>query len=111
MINTIKKENPEIWTQKFQDKVTALIKESVELEKAYAYDACPQGVLGINPQQFCNYVEHMADRRLERIDLPKVFNKPNPFPWMEQSTDLAKEKNFFETRVTEYQTGTLTWDK
>ncbi len=111
LINTIKKENPEIWTKEFQDEIVALIKKAVELEKKYAHDACPQGLLGINAQQFCDYVEHIADRRLLRIDLPVVYGKENPFPWMSQSTDLSKEKNFFETRVTEYQTaGNLDWD-
>lgn len=111
VINTIKAENPEVWDQAFQDKISDLVRQAVTLERAYAYDACPQGMLGINAEQFCNYVEHMADRRLERLDLPKIYNKENPFPWMAQATDLAKEKNFFETRVTEYQTaGSLSWD-
>jgi ribonucleoside-diphosphate reductase beta chain len=111
LINTIKKENPGIWTPEFQTEIVELIKKAVELEKIYALDACPGGVLGINGQQFCDYVEYMADRRLECIDLPKQYNKDNPFPWMSQSVDLNKEKNFFETRVTEYQTaGNLTWD-
>jgi ribonucleoside-diphosphate reductase beta chain len=111
LINTIKAENPEIWDHEFQVKVIELIKKSVELERAYAHDACPQGLLGINAEQFCVYVEHMADRRLERIGLPKVYHKENPFPWMGLMTDLVKEKNFFETRVTEYQTaGSLKWD-
>lgn len=111
LINTIKAENPECWDQAFQDELVVLIKKSVELEKSYAKDACPQGVLGINAEQFCEYVEYIADRRLERIDLPKVYGTTNPFPWMSQSTDLAKEKNFFETRVTEYQTaGSLEWE-
>ena len=111
LINTIKAENPAIWTQEFQDELVELIKEAVILEKQYALDACPQGLLGINAEQFCEYVEHIADRRLERIDLPKVYGKKNPFPWLSQATDLSKEKNFFETRVTEYQTaGSLEWD-
>jgi len=111
LINTIKMENPEIWTSQFQKEILELIKKSVELEKRYAHDACPQGLLGINANAFCDYVEHVADRRLERIGLPKVYNKENPFPWMSQSVDLSKEKNFFETRVTEYQTaGNLKWD-
>ena len=112
LINNIKKENPQIWTSKFQNEVVELIKKSVELEKQYAVDACPQGIVGINSQQFCKYVEYIADRRLERIDLPKVYQTNNPFPWMSQATDLNKEKNFFETRPTEYQTGgRLEWDK
>lgn len=111
LINTIKAENPEIWTQQFQDEIVQLIQQAVVLEKAYAHDACPQGMLGINADQFSDYVEYITDRRLERIDLPKLYGKKNPFPWMSQSTDLVKEKNFFETRVTEYQTaGSLEWE-
>ncbi|MBI2576269.1 ribonucleotide-diphosphate reductase subunit beta [Candidatus Woesearchaeota archaeon] len=111
LINTIKNENPEVWDAAFQEDIVGLIRKSVELEKEYSFDACPQGLLGINAWQFCDYVEHIADRRLERIGLPKLFNKENPFPWMSVSTDLSKEKNFFETRVTEYQTaGNLQWD-
>jgi ribonucleoside-diphosphate reductase beta chain len=110
LITTIKEENPEIWTTEFTDNIITLIKQAVELEKQYAYDACPEGALGINAAQFSDYVEHIADRRLERIGLPKIYEKSNPFPWMSQATDLSKEKNFFETRVTEYQTaGSLEW--
>ena len=111
LINTIKAENPEIWTAEFQTELVELIKHAVILEKQYAHDACPNGMLGINAQQFSEYVEYIADRRLERIDLPKVYGAKNPFPWMSQATDLSKEKNFFETRVTEYQTaGSLEWE-
>lgn len=111
LINTIKAENPEVWTTEFQEEVLELIKKAVILEKQYAFDACPQGLLGINAQQFSEYVEHITDRRLERIDLPKIYGTQNPFPWMSQSTDLSKEKNFFETRVTEYQSGgALEWE-
>jgi len=111
VINTIKAETPEIWSPQFQQNVITLIKKAVELEKRYARDACPKGLLGINAEQFCDYVEHIADRRLERIGLPKIYNKENPFPWMSQSVDLNKEKNFFETRVTEYKTaGSLEWE-
>jgi ribonucleoside-diphosphate reductase beta chain len=111
VINTIKAENPEVWTDEFKQEIIDLIKKAVELEHVYARDACPQGLLGINSDQFCKYVEHIADRRLERIDLPAQWHTENPFPWMSQSTDLSKEKNFFETRVTEYQSaGNLDWD-
>src|SRR3989344_3141147 len=95
LINTIKTENPEIWTPAFQEEIISLIKKAVELEKIYARDACPGGVLGINSQAFCDYVEYMADRRLEAIGLGRQYNKENPFPWMSQSVDLNKEKNFF----------------
>ncbi len=111
LINTIKAENPDIWTTEFQEEVVELIKKAVTLEKRYAYDACPEGLLGINAQQFMDYVEYIADRRLERIGLQRLYFKENPLPWMSQVTDLSKEKNFFETRVTEYQSaGSLEWE-
>jgi len=57
------------------------------------------------------YTQFIADRRLEKINLPKQYGSDNPFPWMSEIIDLRKEKNFFETRVTEYQTGgTLVWE-
>lgn len=112
LINTIKKENPQVWTEEFQQEISELIIKSVVLEKQYANDACPSGIVGINASQFSDYVEYIADRRLERIGLPKIYQTKNPFPWMTQATDLNKEKNFFETRVTEYQSGgSLEWDE
>ena len=110
LITTITKENPALWTDAFKKEITDLIKEAVVFESNYAKDACPRGLLGISSDQFVKYVEYIADRRLERIGLDKVYNTENPFPWMSQSTDLSKEKNFFESRVTEYRTGgSLEW--
>ena len=111
LINGIKEENPELWTPAFQQHLIGLVREAVELEVAYARDCLPQGILGLNSDLFRHYVQHIADRRLERIGLPAQYGSPNPFPWMSETIDLAKEKNFFETRVTEYQSGaTLRWD-
>ena len=111
LILTIRSEFPAIWTAEFKEEVSELIDRAVALEQQYAYDACPEGLLGINADQFAQYVEYIADRRLERLGLAKRYRRENPFPWMSQSTDLMKEKNFFETRVTEYQVGaSLDWD-
>jgi ribonucleoside-diphosphate reductase beta chain len=111
LINGIKAENPDLWTADFKAHMVARVRESVELEIAYARDCLPNGVLGLNASLFRDYVQHIADRRLERIGLPVLYGSPNPFPWMSETMDLSKEKNFFETRVTEYQSGAaLDWD-
>ena len=111
LINGIKSENPEVWTPEFQQQMIDRVRESVELEIAYARDCLPNGVLGLNADLFRDYVQYIADRRLERIQLPAQYGSNNPFPWMSETIDLAKEKNFFETRVTEYQSaGSLDWD-
>ncbi len=110
LINGIKEENPEVWTPQLQEEIVAMIQKAVELEIAYAEDCLPRGILGLRSSMFIDYVRHVADRRLERIGLKPIYHTKNPFPWMSETIDLNKEKNFFETRVTEYQTAAnLTW--
>lgn len=110
LINTVIAENPEIWTESFKSDITEKIKQAVALEKAYVDDAIPKGLLGLNPESVKEYVEYIADRRFERLNLPLQYNTKTPFPWMSEIIDMPKEKNFFETRVTEYQTGgALDW--
>ena len=111
LINSIKEENPDLWTPEFQDHIIKLVQEAVELEYQYAQDCLPRGILGLTAPMFREYVQYIADRRLERIGLKALYKSKNPFPWMSETMDLQKEKNFFETRVTEYQSsGSLTWN-
>ncbi len=77
----------------------------------YTRDCLPAGILGLNSGLVSEYVRYIADRRLERIRLEKVYHSQNPFPWMSEIIDLRKEKNFFETRVTEYRSGMLSWEE
>ncbi|MEI8300913.1 MAG: ribonucleotide-diphosphate reductase subunit beta [Chlamydiota bacterium] len=111
LINGIKEENPEIWTPQFQQHILSQIMEAVELEAQYAADCLPTGILGLNAPMFKEYSRYIGDRRLERIGLKAQYGAKNPFPWMSETIDLGKEKNFFETRVTEYQSAaTLSWN-
>ncbi len=112
LINTIKMENPHLWTADFRKEIAGLIKKGVELEYKYAEDTMPRGVLGLNASQFKEYLRFIANRRCQQIGLDELYaGATNPFPWMSEMMDLKKEKNFFETRVTEYQTGgALSWD-
>lgn len=110
MINSIKQEQPELWTSEFQQRIIDLVKRAVKLEYTFATEVFPRGIFGMNAEGFKQYIEHIADRRLERVGLSPQYNVENPFPWMSEAVDLNKEKNFFETRVTEYKTGgTLNW--
>lgn len=112
VINQIKIENPSVWTHEFQAEVIKMIKEAVDLEHQYAIDTMPRGILGLNSNMFREYLQYIANRRCAQIGLPEQYpGSENPFPWMSEMLDLKKEKNFFETRVIEYQTGgTLSWD-
>lgn len=110
MINTIKEEQPELWTPAFVKRITYLVDKAVKLEYQFATDVFPKGIFGLNADGFKQYIEYIADRRLSRVGIDPIYGSSNPFPWMSEAVDLSKEKNFFETRVTEYKTGgTLSW--
>ena len=111
VINQIKVENPHLWTEDFKKDMTKLVLEGVEMETRYAYDTMPRGILGLNAPMFEEYLQYIANRRCAQIGLSEQYpGATNPFPWMSEIMDLQKEKNFFETRVTEYQTGgSLSW--
>ncbi len=112
LINQIKLENPHLWTTEFKAEINGLFMQAVELEYAYAEDTMPRGVLGLNASMFKGYLRYIANRRAVQIGLEELFpGEVNPFPWMSEMIDLKKERNFFETRVIEYQSGgALSWD-
>ena len=112
VINQIKLENPRLWTEVFQQEAIQMILEGTQIEIEYARDTMPRGVLGMNAAMMEDYLHFIANRRLSQLGLPEQFpGASNPFPWMSEIMDLRKEKNFFETRVIEYQTGgALNWD-
>ncbi|NCC38727.1 MAG: ribonucleotide-diphosphate reductase subunit beta [Gammaproteobacteria bacterium] len=112
VINQIKIENPHLWSAELRQELVEMIREAVAMEAQYAHDTMPRGVLGLNAPMFEEYLQFIANRRCVQIGLPEQYpGVTNPFPWMSEVLDLKKEKNFFETRVTEYQTGgALSWD-
>ena len=106
VINQIKIENPGLWTEKFQEEMVQLIKKGVQLETQYAHDTMPRPIVGMSAEQFEEYLQFIANRRFTQIGLPEQYKGArNTFEWMAEMMDLKKEKNFFETRVTDYQTG------
>src|SRR5258706_1610781 len=112
LVNQIKLENPHLWTAEFREELTGIFRKAVELEYAYAEDTMPRGVLGLNAPMVNEYLRFICNRRCQQIGLDVMYpGASNPFPWMSEMIDLKKERNFFETRVIEYQTGgALNWE-
>ena len=98
------RENPDVWTDEFQQELVSLMKEAVQLEKEFINDCLPVNAVGLSSEEFAEYIDYIADRRLENVGLP-LLNEgvKNPFPWLAEMMDIKKEQNFFEGRVTEYQ--------
>jgi len=112
VINQIKIENPHLWSAEFQAEVRQMLTTACELEIAYGRDTMPTGMLGLSAEQCERYMHFITNRRCTQIGLEPLYpDTDNPFPWMSEMMDLKKEKNFFETRVIEYQTGGgLAWE-
>ena len=89
-----------------------MLRDGAALEAAYGRDTMPKGFLGLNAALCESYMHFIANRRCAQLGLAPVFKgMENPFPWMSEAMDLKKEKNFFETRVIEYQNGgALSWE-
>jgi ribonucleoside-diphosphate reductase beta chain len=105
LLEQLVNENPDIWTPEFREELVAFMAEGVELEKEFVRDCLPEDAVGMSLGEFLSYVDYNADRRLASLGLPTLSNvKENPFLWLDEVIFLKKEKNFFETRVTEYQT-------
>ncbi len=111
VINQIRRENPHLWTAEFTDEVRGMLSTACDLEIAYGRDTMPTGMLGLTAGQCERYMHFITNRRCAQLGLRPLYpDTENPFPWMSEMMDLKKEKNFFETRVIEYQTGSsLNW--
>lgn len=97
-------ENPDIWTEEFKNDLRSTMEEGITLEKQFIRDCLPVAGIGLNAEDFEQYIDYIADRRLTSCGLaPLQENTSNPFPWLAEMMDIKKEQNFFEGRVTEYQ--------
>src|SRR5690606_24802903 len=104
LFNTLVQENPDVWTEQFREDCRGLMAKAVELEKEFISDCLPVSGLGLSKDDFHQYIEYIANRRLEGVNLaPFSTDTPNPFPWLAEMLAIQKEQNFFEGRVTEYQ--------
>ncbi len=103
LIHNVLEENPDLLTEEFAEEIRQLIITGVELEVAYNKDLFPKGILGLNADYVNQYVQYVADRRLEELGLPKHFNVTNPAKWMATSTDVFELVNFFEAQNTSYE--------
>ncbi|MBX4195617.1 ribonucleotide-diphosphate reductase subunit beta [Candidatus Parcubacteria bacterium] len=103
LVHNILEENQELLTEDFAAEIRDIIIEGVNLETQYNKDLFPQGILGLNADYVNQYVQYVADRRLEELGLPKFYNATNPAKWMSTATDVYELVNFFEAQNTSYE--------
>ncbi len=99
-------ENPALWTPEFRQELVDTMREGVALEKEFIRDCLPVSTVGLSALEFEQYIDYIADRRLDGCGLPPLNpGVQNPFPWLAEIMDMKREGNFFEVKVTDYQKG------
>jgi ribonucleoside-diphosphate reductase beta chain len=104
VVETVRREEPDLFDDKMAAQVTDMLTEAVECEASFAEDLLAQGVSGLSLTDMRAYLEHVADRRLAQLGLPPKYGAANPFAFMELQ-DVQELSNFFERRVSAYQVG------
>jgi ribonucleoside-diphosphate reductase beta chain len=104
VIRTVRAEEPELFDAEWGRQVMQMIEEAVECECEFAEDVLAGGVVGLTRTEMRQYLEYVADQRLDMLGLPQRFNARNPFSFMELQ-DVQELTNFFERRVSAYQVG------
>ena len=80
-------------------------------EDAYAGYILRDPILGYSREDHVGQYRFIANRRARSLGLAEPYPGAEPtLSWLDEQANLRKEKNFFETRVTEYQAGGLKWD-
>jgi ribonucleoside-diphosphate reductase beta chain len=104
LLNKIREQRPDVWDDALDQELIGYLKDAVELEIKYAQEVLPRGILGLNADMFVDYMQFIANRRMAALNMDfRYDNDKNPFPWLSETIDLDKQKNFFESKVTEYQ--------
>jgi ribonucleoside-diphosphate reductase beta chain len=104
VIDTVRAEEPGLFDSAFAEQVRAMMTEAVDAETTFAEDLLAEGVPGLSITDTRRYLEYVADQRLARLGLPKMFGTSNPFGFIELQ-DVSELANFFERTVSAYQVG------
>jgi ribonucleoside-diphosphate reductase beta chain len=99
---TVREQEAALFDKNMEQRVTAMLKDAVECEMAFAEDVLSLGVSGLSPTDMREYLQYVADRRLEALGIAPAFSSKNPFGFMELQ-DVQELTNFFERRVSAYQ--------
>ena len=104
VIETVRKEDPTLFNEQMEDMVVQMLEDALECEMTFAEDLVSNGIAGLSLNDMRQYLEYIADQRLESLNIKPRYNSKNPFSFMELQ-DMQELANFFERRVSAYQVG------
>lgn len=111
MINATRNERPDLFTKDLEEEAIEMFRKAVEIESSWG-DYITQGqILGLTSEIIHQYIQYLADDRLTRVGLSKLYNVSHPIKWVDQFASFNEQKtNFFEAKVTNYAKGSVNFD-
>jgi len=111
IINTLKKERPDLFTKELNDEIYEMFRKAVELEVAWGKYITNSKILGLTNEILEQYIQYLADDRLKAVGMNKIYNVENPLKWVDDFSKFNEQKtNFFEGTVANYSKGSLSFD-
>ena len=111
LINTLRKERPDLFSEQLKAEVIEMFKEAVELETQWGQYITQGQILGLTDDIVGQYIQYLADDRLTSVGFDKIYNVSNPIKWVDDFAKFNDQKtNFFEATVTNYSKGSLSFD-
>ncbi|WRF09569.1 ribonucleotide-diphosphate reductase subunit beta [Helicobacter pylori] len=111
MINALRNERADLFTPKLINEVIEMFKKAVEIEASWG-DYITQGkILGLTSSLIEQYIQFLADSRLSKVGIAKVYGVQHPIKWVESFSSFNEQRsNFFEARVSNYAKGSVSFD-
>jgi ribonucleoside-diphosphate reductase beta chain len=111
IINTLRKERADLFTDKLRAEVIEMFKNAVQLESDWGKYITQGQILGLTNDIVEQYIQYLADDRLNSVGFDKLYNVSNPIKWVDDFAKFNDQKtNFFEGNVTNYSKGSLSFD-
>ncbi|GAA9576423.1 ribonucleotide-diphosphate reductase subunit beta [Helicobacter pylori] len=111
MINALRNERTDLFTPQLINEVIGMFKKAVEIEASWG-DYITQGkILGLTSSLIEQYIQFLADSRLSKVGIAKVYGVQHPIKWVESFSSFNEQRsNFFEARVSNYAKGSVSFD-
>ena len=111
MINSVRKERPELFTAELEETVRGMFRKAVELESAWGSYITQGQILGFTDAIIKQYIQYLADKRLDAVGYKPEYNVKHPIPWVDGYASFNDQRtNFFEGNVVNYSKGSIDFD-
>ncbi len=111
MINSTRKERPELFTKELEEEVRQMIRDAVQIESDWGKYITQGQILGLTDDIIVQYIQYLGDQRLVAVGYKPEYGVKHPIPWVDGYASFNDQRvNFFEGNVVNYSKGSIDFD-